>query len=62
MATVELTRGGSKTYTINGDVHIYTGGEWKAGKVWIYTSSGWKRAENVFVYNGSAWKNGISTK
>lgn len=49
-------------YAMNADVHIYTGGEWKAGKVWIYTSSGWKRAENVFVYNGSAWKNGISTK
>lgn len=48
-------------YAMNADVHIYSDGEWKAGKVWIY-NNGWKRAENVFVYSGGSWKHGISTK
>lgn len=45
-------------YVMNRDVSIFNGSKWRTGKVWIYTSSGWKLATNTFVYNGSTWKKG----
>lgn len=45
-------------YVMNRDVSIFNGSKWRTGKIWIYTSSGWKLAINTFVYNGSVWKKG----
>lgn len=36
-------------------VRIRDSSSWKNGAVYIYTSSGWRVAREVYVYNGSKW-------
>lgn len=45
-------------YVMNRDVSIFTGSKWRTGKIWIYTSSGWKLSKTTYLYNGSVWKKG----